>query len=586
MFRSIRSRFTMIYFILVFIAMIIAGVFIIQSFEDYNLNVASERLDDIAQIMLSELSKIEEGDLVSNQTLIQASIDNHADIGLREEIYVIEATSQQIVASSTETHDRMVTDILNDELVIEGLLGNVMEKNIELSSDVRTKDKVFPITVGEELEGIIYLRYDLKDIYNSLKSTRQIILQAILTSLGVTIIIGFLISKSITDPINEITVRASRLAEGDFSQLVEVRSEDEIGVLSKTFNFLTTELKQSISDISREKSKLEAIIEYMEDGLVAINAEGEIIHYNPKALELLGVEAIKDSDIIGDLMPVYNSGRLTNDVGTKNIKYKERILKVNFAPFLDDASNKVGAVFVLMDITEEERLENMRREFVANVSHELKTPLTSIKSYTETILEGVVDDPEMERNFLEVVNSEADRMSRLVRDLLELSNFDSSSVKLKREKHNINRLVNNCIIKMRMTAEQKEQAIVKQLTETPVEALIDYDKIEQLVLNILSNAIKYTSDKGIIEIDLEAHEKHFSLRIKDNGIGIPDEDLERIFERFYRVDKARSRMLGGTGLGLSIAKEIAEAHGGRIQIESVCEQGTSVTIILPYEGTA
>ena len=582
MFRSIRSRFTMIYFILVFIAMIIAGVFIIQSFEEYNLNVASERLDDIAQIMLSELSKIEDGDLISNQVLIQASVDNHADIGLREEIYVIEASSQQIVASSTETHDRVVTDILNDELVIEGLLGNVMEKNIEISSDVRTKDKVFPIIVRGEQEGIIYLRYDLKDIYNSLKSTRKIILQAILTSLGVTILIGFLISKSITDPINEITERASRLAEGDFSQLVEVRSEDEIGVLSKTFNFLTTELKQSISDISREKSKLEAIIEYMEDGLVAINAEGEIIHYNPKALELLGVEAVMDSDVIGDLMSVYNSGRLNNDVGTKNIKYKERILKVNFAPFLDDASNKVGAVFVLMDITEEERLENMRREFVANVSHELKTPLTSIKSYTETILDGV-GDAEMERTFLEVVNSEADRMARLVRDLLELSNFDSSSIKLKREKHNINRLVNNCIIKVKMTAEQKKQAIVKQLTDVPVEAMIDYDKIEQLVLNILSNAIKYTSDEGIIEIDLTSREKDFSIKIKDNGIGIPEEDIERIFERFYRVDKARSRMLGGTGLGLSIAKEITEAHGGYIQIESVYGQGTTVAIILPYE---
>ena len=562
--------------------MIIAGVFIIQSFEEYNLNVASERLDDIAQIMLSELSKIEDGDLISNQVLIQASVDNHADIGLREEIYVIEASSQQIVASSTETHDRVVTDILNDELVIEGLLGNVMEKNIEISSDVRTKDKVFPIIVRGEQEGIIYLRYDLKDIYNSLKSTRKIILQAILTSLGVTILIGFLISKSITDPINEITERASRLAEGDFSQLVEVRSEDEIGVLSKTFNFLTTELKQSISDISREKSKLEAIIEYMEDGLVAINAEGEIIHYNPKALELLGVEAVMDSDVIGDLMSVYNSGRLNNDVGTKNIKYKERILKVNFAPFLDDASNKVGAVFVLMDITEEERLENMRREFVANVSHELKTPLTSIKSYTETILDGV-GDAEMERTFLEVVNSEADRMARLVRDLLELSNFDSSSIKLKREKHNINRLVNNCIIKVKMTAEQKKQAIVKQLTDVPVEAMIDYDKIEQLVLNILSNAIKYTSDEGIIEIDLTSREKDFSIKIKDNGIGIPEEDIERIFERFYRVDKARSRMLGGTGLGLSIAKEITEAHGGYIQIESVYGQGTTVAIILPYE---
>jgi two-component system sensor histidine kinase VicK len=575
----------MIYFILVFIAMIIAGVFIIQSFEEYNLNVASERLDDIAQIMLSELSKIEDGDLVSNQVLIQASVDNHADIGLREEIYVIEAASQQIVASSSETHDRVVTDILNDELVIEGLLGNVMEKNIELSSDVRTKDKVFPIMVRGELEGIIYLRYDLKDIYNSLRSTRKIILQAILTSLGVTILIGFLISKSITDPINEITERASRLAEGDFSQLVEVRSEDEIGVLSKTFNFLTTELKQSISDISREKSKLEAIIEYMEDGLVAINAEGDIIHYNPKALELLGVEAVMDSDVIGDLMSVYNSGRLNNDVGTKNIKYKEKILKVNFAPFLDDASTKVGAVFVLMDITEEERLENMRREFVANVSHELKTPLTSIKSYTETILDGV-GDPDMEKTFLEVVNSEADRMARLVRDLLELSNFDSSSIKLKREKHNINRLVNNCIIKVRMTAEQKKQAIVKQMTDVPIEAFIDYDKIEQLVLNILSNAIKYTSDEGIIEIDVFTSEKDFAIKIKDNGIGIPEEDIERIFERFYRVDKARSRMLGGTGLGLSIAKEITEAHGGRIEIESVYGQGTAVTIRLPYDSNS
>ena len=581
MFKSIRTRFTMIYFLLIFIAMIIAGVFIIRSFEEYNLNVASERLDDIAQIMLSELSKIEDGDLIANQSLIQASIDNHADIGLREEIYVIEQSSQQIVASSAEIAGRNVIDILNDSLVVEGMLGNIMEKNIQVSDAVRTKDKVYPIVSDGELKGIIYLRYDLKDIYSSLSKTRLIILQAILTSLGVTILISFILSKSITDPINEITEKASRLAEGDFNQTVVVRSEDEIGTLSKTFNFLTSELKFSISEISSEKSKLEAIIKYMEDGLIAINGEGDIIHYNPKSLELFGVANINDADIVGDLLSVYSSGRLADDIGTKNIKHKDKILKVNFAPYLDDANNKAGAVFVLRDITEEERLENMRREFVANVSHELKTPLTSIKSYTETILDGMVDDAETQKTFLEVVNSEADRMSRLVRDLLELTSFDSASVKLKKEHHNVNRLLTNCVFKVKATADQKKQAIVKRFAEEPIYADMDYDKIEQLVLNILSNAIKYSGEEGIIEIDLKSGPSDFEIVIKDNGIGIPEEDIDRIFERFYRVDKARSRMLGGTGLGLAIAKEIAEAHGGDIGIQSLYGHGTSVTIRLP-----
>jgi two-component system sensor histidine kinase VicK len=183
---------------------------------------------------------------------------------------------------------------------------------------------------------------------------------------------------------------------------------------------------------------------------------------------------------------------------------------------------------------------------------------------------------------LEVVNSEADRMSRLVRDLLELTSFDSSSVKLKRAQHNMNRLISNCILKVKATADQKRQAIVKRLMDDPIVAEIDYDKIEQLVLNILSNAIKYSGDEGIIEIDLKPYEMAFDIVIKDNGIGIPEEDMDRIFERFYRVDKARSRMLGGTGLGLSIAKEIAEAHGGSIGIQSVYGHGTAVTIKLPY----
>ncbi|MBE0449944.1 MAG: HAMP domain-containing protein [Clostridia bacterium] len=584
MFRSIRLRFTIIYFLLVFIAMLLAGVFIVRSFEDYNLNVVSNRLDDIAQIMMSELSKIENDELEEVRGLVQESIERHADIGLREEIYIIDQKSQKILATSTENVDRPVSEVLNTGLVVEGLIGKTVEKNFELSGNVRTKDKVYPVYSKNVQIGLIYLRYDLNDIYGTLNRARRIILQAVAMSLVLSIIIGFLLSKSITDPINEVTLKAAKLAEGDFNQIVEVRSEDEIGALSKTFNFLTGELKKYISEISSEKSKLEAIINYMEDGLIAINAEGQIIHCNPKAGKLLTTDGVFNDDIIGDLLSIYSSGKLNNGIGSKSISYNLLILKVNFAPFLDESSKKMGVVFVLQDITEEERLENMRREFVANVSHELKTPLTSIKSYTETILDGAVDDPEMQKTFLEVINTEADRMARLVRDLLELSNFDSDTIRLKRERYEVNSLLDTCVLKVKATADQKRQEMVNHYKDIKIYALIDYDKIEQLVLNILSNGIKYSNEDSQIIIDLRegSDEDHFELVVTDSGIGIPDQDLNRIFERFYRVDKARSRELGGTGLGLSIAKEIAEAHGGDIRIDSEYGVGTKVTIILPY----
>ncbi len=261
--------------------MIFAGVFIVQSLEDYNLTVISNRLDDIAQIMLSELSKIETDNLVDVTSTVQETIDRHVDIGLREEIFIIDGTTHNIIATSSENVNRDVTDILDDALVIQGLIGNEKEKNVELGDSIKTKDKVYPILKNNKQLGIIYLRYDLNDIYESINKARMIIFRAVVSSLVVTVMIGFVISKSITDPINEVTKKATLLAEGDFNQLVDIKSEDEIGSLSSTFNFLAGELKRSISEISREKSKLEAIINYMEDGLIAINAEGRIIHSNP-----------------------------------------------------------------------------------------------------------------------------------------------------------------------------------------------------------------------------------------------------------------------------------------------------------------
>lgn len=584
MFASIRVRFTMIYFLLVFIGMVLAGVVIIYSFEGYNHNLVSRRLDDISQIMMTELSKIEGDYLFDGSDTVQEIIDRHAAIGLREEIYVVALPSQNIVATSTSHLNRQVSDVLTTSLIIEGLIGKTSEKNYNISSEVRTKDKVYPIHHRGNQVGILYLRYDLSDIYATISRARMIIIQSVAIALLATLFIGALLSKRITDPINDVTKKAILLAEGDFNQFVEVRSEDEVGALAQTFNFLSMELKKYVSEISSEKSKLEAIINYMEDGLIAINAEGEIIHSNPKALNLLTTGGAFDESLIGDLMSIYNSGRITGGNGSKSITYNGKVIKVNFAPFLDESSNKVGVVFVFQDITEEERLENMRREFVANVSHELKTPLTSIKSYTETLIDNGVDNQEIQQSFLNVINTEADRMTRLVRDLLELSNFDANEIRLSYEPHVITRLVDNCILKVQLTADSKKQQIIKVYDETLKIAQIDYDKMEQLVLNILSNAIKYSDEKGEVHVEIREgyDDLHYEIVISDSGMGIPEEDIERIFERFYRVDKARTRAMGGTGLGLSIAKEIVEAHQGEIRIESELEVGTKVTIVLPY----
>lgn len=580
MFKSIRSRFTLIYFLLVFVAMILAGVFILQALEDYNLGVVSMRLDDISRLMLSEIKKLNTEDLSASKALIQEGIDRHIDIGLREEIYIIERQSHHIIASSAQAITADAGTTLDDSLVVEGLIGNVREKNIILSEGVQARDKVFPIASGKPGEvpiGTVYVRYDLNDIYASIDRARGIIVQASVTSLLVTIVISFLISKSITDPINAVTKKATLLADGNFEERVEVYSNDEIGALSKTFNFLSQELKRSISDITREKSKLETIIHYMEDGLVAVDSEGHILHSNPKAHAMLSALDTFDGDTISSLIPPYPMQ------GIETVALGSKIIKVYYAPIWEDGKNQAGRVYIFQDITEEKRLERMRKEFVANVSHELKTPITGIKSYAETLLDGDVQDPEMARAFLGVINSEADRMSRLVKDLLELSNFDSGGIRLNRMRVDILELVRTCMFKLKVAAAQKEQALHLHGVHDVLWAEVDSDRIEQLVLNILSNAIKYSPKGGNIDIAVGDSDRaeYFEIRVRDSGIGIPEPDLKRIFERFYRVDKGRSREMGGTGLGLSIAKEIVEAHGGHIGVESQVDVGTLVVMTLP-----
>ncbi len=329
----------------------------------------------------------------------------------------------------------------------------------------------------------------------------------------------------------------------------------------------------------------------MTDGVIAVDMNGRILHANPAAFKIF---KIKEQEIEGKH---FNEITETFDLDfkLKNLNFdeedkiniiniKDSIIKVSIVPFKNERYEIAGAIIVLQDVTEQEKLDRMRKEFVANVSHELRTPLTTIKSYAETLQNGAIDDRDMAVNFIRVIESESDRMTRLVRDLLMLSKLDYDKEEFNMKEMDVLKLVSDCIYKMDISVKQKDQTITLESSHEIPPIIGDKDRIEQVVINIISNSIKYTPEKGKITVKLLKDEEYIYIKIGDNGMGIPKEDASRLFERFYRVDKARTRVLGGTGLGLSIAKQIVEAHKGSITLESDYGKGTEVTIKLPQKG--
>lgn len=598
MFKSIRWKFIIIYFLLVFMAMIIIGVFLMQQFERYHLGVVSNNLSNLANTVITSLEAI---DWQNNPNEVENNIRNYEQMGMG--ITVIKNDTNFTVVFSTNASymggngEANATNFLESDLILAAFNGEVKEKDI-IQQDNKlnsSKHMVFPIRGDDDhVTGAVYLKGNLEDIYKTLQESQIIILKATFLALFITIILGYFIAKSITGPIKDVTVKAERMAQGDFEQVVEIRSDDEIGQLADMFNYLTAKLKTVLQEMSNEKQKMDTIIEYMADGLIAATKEGQIIHINSKALEMLGIdEEVCAVESFNQLFTSYDDQfkiekfleKEEDWTGNKIIDINnESILQASYAPFMDQNGDIEGIIILLQDVTEHQKLESMRKEFVANVSHELKTPLTTIKSYTETLLDGIIDDRDLSVNFLQVVDSETERMARLVRDLLQLSGLDFQQSKWNKKAVDLKKIIEEIILKLDVSVKNKKQQIHLNLNDLKGNDTIIYadkDRMGQAILNLLGNSIKYTPEGGHIKIDICIREDKLILEIEDNGIGIPEKDLARIFERFYRVDKARARELGGTGLGLSIAKEIIEAHEGTIEIFSQEGKGTKTVIRLP-----
>ena len=427
----------------------------------------------------------------------------------------------------------------------------------------------------------------MTSINKQLSQTKLIIIVSLSVYTIISILIGFFVVKALVFPMKKLIKSAEKMTSGDKIKINEnIQNIGEVGDLENAFSIMTNELQQKLNEVNRQKKQIETILLHMTDGIIAFDMDGNIIHINPAAKDLLGLNE-KDDNFekifkkLGININIEKIIYLENWTSSEQRKHVgDKYINILFAPFQDENDRPAGVVALIQDITEHVRLDNMRKEFVADVSHELKTPITSIMGYSDTLLEGDYDE-ETRTKFLKVISAEAKRMARLVTDLLTLSRYDSKKITSDITDFDLGDLVKKCIEKLKFEIEKKNHSVECFVTASVPPVVADKYGIERVVLNILSNAIKYTPDNGVIKVYVGFVYNDAYIKVIDNGIGIPEEDLERIFDRFYRVDKARSRELGGTGLGLSIAKEILDQNKGSINIKSIVGKGTEVVIRIP-----
>ncbi|OUL08391.1 cell wall metabolism sensor histidine kinase WalK [Sedimentibacter sp. SX930] len=445
------------------------------------------------------------------------------------------------------------------------------------------------------LIGVLVMESNIESVYSQMSQTVSIFLNASVVAIIITIVLAVIISRGLTRPISEMRRQTANIADGDYSGKVTVYGADELGELAETINDLSYKVKDAQETTESERQRLDSVLRHMTDGVLATDRRGKIIIINSRAMDLLSIS--QDRAIGQSIMKVLKLGEKftfrqlleTQDELILNIPTDDQdtILRGEFSVIQRESGFISGLVCVLSDITEQEKVEQERRSFVSNVSHELRTPLTSVKSYTESLIEGAWEDKEIAPEFLKVISTETDRMIRMITDLLNLSRMDQGKQELNLEFVSINELVAHIIDRFEMVlkSEQyrnKKYKIERDFTQRTLWVEIDQDKFIQVIDNIMNNAIKYSPDGGKITCRLMETHNSIVISITDEGLGIPRKDIGHVFDRFYRVDKARARSMGGTGLGLAISKEVVQLHGGKIWVTSVENKGSTFFISLPY----
>lgn len=576
------------------------GAVFVRQLEHQNLNTFKQTIE-LPSYVDNSLSEqlVNTNHKKANQKIrkILAEVNNNNI----SEIRVID--SQGVVRGTSNFDNRnMIGQKTTEQMVKATLVNNRShtENVYDNSNHTRYYVNIIPLVdnSNNNVVGVVYLRASLESVYSNINSITLIYLSAALITIVIGLLLAIIISQEITRPIEEMRKQTLRIARGDFSGQVRVMGNDELGQLAGAVNNLSVRVEEAQESSDSERRRLDSVLSHMSDGVLATDRRGNVTIVNNMALQLLGVE--HDDELIGksiidvlDIRHDYTVRQLVNSEQKEMIldmsnSGSNLILNAYLSPIQRESGFVSGLVCVLHDVTSQQKEEQERKEFVSNVSHELRTPLTSVKSYVEALSDGAWQDKEIAPQFLKVVQDETERMIRMINDLLSLSRMDAGTTKLNLEYVNINELFNyilnrfDMIIKKEEDPKKKKYTIERFFTKKDLWVEIDTDKFTQVIDNIMNNAIKYSPDGGVITARLLETHNHVIMSISDQGLGIPRKDLSHIFDRFFRVDKARSRKQGGTGLGLAISKEVVNMLGGQIWVDSVEGKGSTFYISLPY----
>lgn len=582
--KSVKFKLIFIYLILVFIVMIISGTYIITTLKSKEIKNIEEELKANATYIQEQIISIYNEEEFQ-QALTQLLTKRYYNQNLQAS--VINSQGETIASTISVGYQH------TNSVVISALAGNEnfdeSKKSIDQNGTIKEwLSYGYPIfNENLEVKYVIYVQADASEIKENISQIVQTIIVSVVIAFLLTILLGNLFSNTITSPISILTRKANLLAKGHLEQHIIVKSEDEIGQLTKSFNHMARELRKTVSELENENNKLGIVLNNITDGVVAFDEIGNLIQANQVFYELLN---ISQQDINLDLF--FQKANIPkneinfNKITELTVDVDNKFMQIILNPYKSKNRFIEGTMVVLKDITKQKKLDDMRKEFVANVSHEIRTPITTIKSYTETLLEGAIEEKDIAIDFLNTINEATDRMRLLTDDLLQLSKLDSKGITFNFEYANIYNIVKGCIKQNVISAKNKNQQII--LLEPffkNMEVYVDVGRVNQVLNNVISNSMKYSPEGTKIKISIDEVENRYEVSIEDRGMGIPKDDISRIFERFYRVDKARSRAMGGNGLGLSIAKEIMDAHFGKISVLSEVGVGTimKVTFLKPDE---
>ncbi len=595
-FQSVNFKIALTFILILLISIEIIGAYFIRGLEKSIVDNFTKGMDTQVAALANTLSSELDRDQADDET-IQANIQRLLDNSSTSEMIEMRVVDEKgIVLATTDVSGKSAIGKKNDYQELDDFTIKSM-KVADKDTHSRVLINVHPIQsmTGDTVLGALYVKSDIEDQYQQIKNIAVIFVTASLLAVGISMVVAILIAHSITQPIGEMREQALRIARGDYSRKVTVHGKDELGQLAVTFNQLAEQIEETQDAMESERNRLNSVLSHMSDGVVATDRRGKVITINDMALSLLGIskEAAVGQNILNllDIEKDYTLRKILESTEELLIERNEsnygdnKIIRVEFSMIRRESGFISGLVAVMHDVTEQEQNERDRREFVSNVSHELRTPLTSMRSYIETLSEGAWQDQEMAPRFLKITLDETDRMIRMINDLLDLSRMDNGNLKLNIEMVNFNELVNFVLDRFDVIIanSEKKYRIVREFTQRPLFVEVDTDRMIQVIDNIMNNAIKYSPDGGKITVRLMETHNNVILSITDQGLGIPKKDISRIFERFYRVDKARARKQGGTGLGLAISKEVVKALGGTIWATSIENYGSTFYISLPYE---